>query len=123
MSWICAHNSPAKFGRKIFAGSAAGTFVMPKLVNSPVTASAMRMTPDQPGSAENALHSQPPATVPAMMARKGPSSMMPLPHDSFFFRQQFRQQSVFGRAENGAVNAHQKHAGNRDVNVIHREAD
>ena len=41
----------------------------------------------------------------------------------FFLRQQFRQQSVFGRAEERAVNAHQKHAGDGDVNLIRRESE
>ena len=84
MIFICVHSSPAKFAWYFFCGSAAGTGVMPKLASSPVTASAMRITPDQPGSAAKVLQSQPPATVPPMMARKVPSSITPLPHESFF---------------------------------------
>ena len=71
---ICSHKSAAKLVRNFFCGSAAGTLLMPKAVHKPITASAIRMTPDQPGSARKVLHSQPPATVPPMMARKVPSS-------------------------------------------------
>src|ERR1017187_4450312 len=82
-SFICAHKSPRKLRRKFLSGSAAGTLVMLKLVNSPQTASAIRITPDHACCLANVLHSQPPATVPPMMAINVPSSSTPLPQDNF----------------------------------------
>ena len=70
--------------RHFFAGSAAGTRLMPKLVTSPPTANPTRITPAHICDPVKNSNSQPPPIVPTTMARKVPSSSRPLPQDSRF---------------------------------------
>ena len=72
-----------KLTLNFFAGFAAGTFVMPSPVSRPATASAIRMMPAQDRCSASFSNSQPPATVPPMMAMKVPNSSTPLPQESW----------------------------------------
>ena len=81
------------------------------------------MTPDQICRLPNVSESVPAKIVPVMAAEKGAEAENAVAPRQFLFRQQFRQHSVFRRAENRAVRAHQKNARQHQRNIAEPQAE